>query len=95
MDDQAWGKYHVLELINRTVPPGEQQHGFDDRYLFVEMLALSIALGEDGKLLLEALREKWSDAVESHIDEANGIARAALLDNETSQIEELLTASDG
>jgi hypothetical protein len=77
-------KENAKELINKTLPPYEEKIGYGERITFIDSLALSIVLGEDGKLLLEALREKWSDAVESHIDEANGIARAALLDNEAS-----------
>jgi len=69
-----WGKEDVKYLINKTVPPGEEKYGFDDRMLFIDTLALAIALKEDGKLLLGALREKWLPEVESSIQEAEAMA---------------------
>jgi len=76
-DYPAWGEHHSAELVSMTVPPGEEKHGFDDRYLFIDTLALSIALEEDGKLLLEALRKKWPEAVESSMEEAARLAQEA------------------
>jgi len=56
----AWSKHDVAKFISRTVPPGEEKHGYDDRIDFIDTLALAIALKEDGKLLLEALRKKMA-----------------------------------
>jgi len=73
----AWGEHHSAEFVRMTVPPGEERHGFDDRYLFIDILALSIALKEDGKILLETLRKKWPEAVESSMEEATRLAQEA------------------
>jgi hypothetical protein len=77
MDHPAWGEYHVKETIDATVPPGEELQGFDDRILFIDALALAIALEDNGKLLLEALRKKWPEAVESSMEEAQKLAQEA------------------
>jgi len=73
-DCPIWGEEDVKHLIEGTVPPGEEHRGFDDRTLFIETLALAIALKEDGKLLLEALRKKWPSGVESSMQEAEEMA---------------------
>ena len=77
-DCPMWGEEDVAHLIDATVPPGEERRGFDDRYLFIDTLALAIALEGDGKLLLEALRKKWPEAVESSMEEAARLAKEAV-----------------
>jgi len=52
-DCPIWGEEEVKNLIEETVPPGEEHRGFDDRMLFIETLTLAIAFKEDGKLLCE------------------------------------------
>ena len=73
-DCLIWGEEEVKNLIEGTVPPGEEHQGFDDRMLFIEALTLAIAFKEDGKLLLEALRKKWPSEVESSMQEAEEMA---------------------
>jgi hypothetical protein len=69
-----WGKQDVADLISKTIPPGEEKQGFDDRMLFIETLSMSIALKKDGKLLFDGLREKWPDEVQSSLMEASLLA---------------------
>ena len=74
-DCPAWGEEAVKHLIeSETVPPGEEKQGFDDRMLFIDTLALSIALKSDGKLLFEELQKKWPNEVHSSLMEAALIA---------------------
>jgi len=80
MDDlyfPVWNEHDATEFVSMTVPPGEEKRGFDDRYLFIDTLALSIASGDGGKLLLDALRKKWPEAVESSMEEATRLAQEA------------------
>jgi hypothetical protein len=79
-DCPIWGEEEVQNLIEGTVPPGEEYRGFDDRMLFIETLTLAIAFKEDGKLLLEALRKKWPSEVESSMQEAEEMASQTPLD---------------
>jgi hypothetical protein len=76
MNELAWGEAHVKDLISTTLPPGESvpKNCFFDGFLFMDTLALAIALKEDGKLLLSELRKKWPVAVESHMQEAENMA---------------------
>jgi hypothetical protein len=59
---KAWGKEHVDEFIRFVVPPGKERpkgfcgNGFG-HITYDEAVELALQLGEDGKLLLEALRE--------------------------------------
>jgi len=69
MDYPYYGERHVKEIIDMTLPPGEKK-GFDGRDLFIETLAFAVYLKDDGKLLLEALRKKWPEAVESSMGKA-------------------------
>jgi hypothetical protein len=78
LDFQIWGEKDAAYLVGMTVPPGEEKQGFDDRILFIDTLALAIALEEDGKLLLEALRKKWPEAVENSMEEAKKLAQEAV-----------------
>ena len=80
MDHPAWGEYHVKVIIAGTLPPGETvpANSFFDGSLFMDSLVLAIGLKEDGKLLLQALKEKWPEAVESPMQEASGLAKEAL-----------------
>jgi hypothetical protein len=63
-NEPAWGEAHVKNHISITLPPGESvpENCFFDGHLFIDTLALAIALNEDGKLLLSELRKKWQVA---------------------------------
>jgi hypothetical protein len=80
-DCPAWGEEAVEHLIGETVPPGEEKRGFDDRMLFIETLVLAIALKEEGKMLLEALRKKWRPEVETSMQEAVEMANKLSLND--------------
>jgi hypothetical protein len=76
-NDPAWGESHVKDLISMTLPPGEgvPANSFFDGMLFMDTLALAIALKEDGKLLLSELRKKWPSGVDASMAEAEAMAK--------------------
>jgi len=73
----VWDEHNVAEFVSMTVPPGEERHGYDDRMLFMDTLAIAIASGDSNKLLLETLQKKWPEAVESSMEEAARLAQEA------------------
>lgn len=70
----SWRSHDVKNFIAMTLPPGADVPTFFDGLLFIDALGLAIALREEGKLLLEALKEKWPEAVENQIHEATKLA---------------------
>lgn len=56
MDYHAWGKEDVKDFMETVAPPGEVLEGFDDRILFDDAVELARDLGDDGLILLAALK---------------------------------------
>ena len=76
MDNPETVKY----FMSLTLPPGEcpPKNSLFDGLRFMGTLAIAIGLKEDGKLLLESLKEKWSEAVENSMQEATEYAEESL-----------------
>ena len=73
------GKENTDDIIAGVIPPSEKNQGYDDRTPFISALAIAIALKDEGVLLLEALRNKWPDAVEKSMNTATKL----VLDKQT------------
>ena len=73
----SMGKEDVKEIIESTLPPGEEEkeNVLDGRESFVDTLALAIAEKEDGMLLLSELKKKWPEAVSEYWDKAEKLAK--------------------
>ena len=61
----------VREIIVNTLAPDEEWKGFDGPMSFIETLTYAVYLKDDNRpLLLEALKVKWPQGVEKHMEES-------------------------
>jgi hypothetical protein len=72
----AWGETHIKDFIKSVLPPFEKpkENHLNDGYLFIDALALALALKDDGKVLMRELKKKWPTEVEASMQEATELA---------------------
>jgi hypothetical protein len=72
-----WTQKEVSDFVDTVLPPGEKQcnHGYSEMVEFADALATAISEWPEGyinaPLILDALRKKWPEAVETSLPEAH------------------------
>jgi len=75
-----WNKKDLDEFMNNNLlPPGYKIKGFcgGGKVPFIDALSIAIDPKYGSSLLLEALKEKYPEAVESHMQEAENMLKAS------------------